>query len=208
MTATDSALRRFVGVTVDPQTYRNIAYLLLAFPLGILYFTVLWGGGATGISLVPFLLLGVPVLVAVLGVAVYLTELEARLARGLLGRDVVCETPRPGEETAVAFAKRLVTDVRSYRAVVYLLSKFVIGVTAFAALSAGASTSVLMVLAPFLYDHPEFYYNLGVWSVSTLPAAVGVAGAGVVVALLTLHAANLAARAVGEYTELMLGTAD
>jgi len=206
MTTTHSALRRFLGVAFDPQTYRNLVYLLLAFPLGILYLTVLWAGGATGISLVPLFLLGVPVLVAVMALAVHLTELEARLARGLLDSDVAYEAPRPTDETAVEYAKRLVTEPQSYRAVVYLLSKFVIGIAAFVALTTAASVSAVFVLAPVLYDLPETQYNFGVWSVTTLPEAAGVAIVGLLVGLLSLHAFNLCAAAVGRYTELMVGS--
>ena len=208
MTTTQTALRRFVGVAVDPQTYRNLAYLLLAFPLGILYFTVLWAGGATGVSLVPLFLLGVPVLVAVMALAVHLIQLEARLASGLLNSDVAYEPPRPTDETAVEYAKRLVTEPQSYLAVAYLLSKFVIGIAAFVALTTAASVSAVLVLAPVLYDLPETQYNFGVWSVTTLPEAFGVAIVGLLVGLLSLHTFNLGAAALGRYTELMIGTAD
>ena len=39
----------FFGVIAEPQSYINILYLLLAFPLGIAYFVFL----VTGISVAP-----------------------------------------------------------------------------------------------------------------------------------------------------------
>ena len=44
-------LERLYGVFVKPQTYLNILYLLLAFPLGIAYFVFLVTGFSLGISL-------------------------------------------------------------------------------------------------------------------------------------------------------------
>jgi len=199
-----SALGRFFGVAVEPQTYRNLAYLLLTFPLGILYFTVLWGGGAAGVATIP-ILVGVPILVAVLAVAVTLADLETRLARGLLGADVAYETPQPGDETLGEYVKRLALDPRSYLAVVYLFSKFVVGLASFIALTFASVLSTVLVLAPVLYNRPDVSYQFGVTTIETLPAALGASVAGVLVAFVSLHLFNVAAWAVGEYTEVMLG---
>lgn len=58
----------FFGVPFRGQTYWNLAYLLLAFPLGIAYFVVFTVGLALGVSLaillVGFLVLGVTLLFA------------------------------------------------------------------------------------------------------------------------------------------------
>mgnify|MGYP003836013207 FL=1 len=199
-----SALGRFFGVAVDPQTYRNLAYLLLTFPLGILYFTVLWGGGAAGVSTIP-ILVGIPILVAVLALAVNLADLETRLARGLLGADVAYETPQPSDETLGEYVKRLALDPRSYLAVVYLFSKFVVGLVSFVGLTFASVLSSLLVLAPVLYNRPGASYQFGVTTIETLPAAVGASVAGVLLAFVSLHLFNVAAWALGEYTEVMLG---
>jgi hypothetical protein len=203
-TTARSALGRFFGVAVDPQTYRNLAYLLLTFPLGILYFTVLWGGGAAGVSTIP-ILVGIPILVAVLAVAVYLADLESRLARGLLGTDVTYETPQPGDETLGEYVKRLALSPRSYLAVVYLLSKFIVGLASFIALTFASVLSTVLVLAPVLYSRPGVSYQFGVTTIETLPAALGASAVGVLLAFVSLHLFNVAAWALGEYTEVMLG---
>jgi hypothetical protein len=203
-TTARSALGRFFGVAVDPQTYRNLAYLLLTFPLGILYFTVLWGGGAAGVATIP-ILVGIPILVAVLAVAVTLADLETRLARGLLGADVASETPQPGDETLGEYVRGLALDPRSYLAVVYLFSKFVVGLASFVALTFASVLSTVFVLAPVLYNRPGVSYQFGVTTVETLPAALGASVVGVLVAFVSLHLFNVAAWALGEYTEVMLG---
>ena len=46
-----SRARRLFGVIVQPQSYRNVAYLLLGLPLGTMWFTVLVTGVAVGVSM-------------------------------------------------------------------------------------------------------------------------------------------------------------
>lgn len=207
-TASDTeALRRLFGVVVDPQTYRNAAYLLLTFPLGLLYFTAIVSGGAAGVGTLP-LLVGIPILVGVLAVVVHLAELEARLANGLLGTDVAYGAARPRNERLVPYLKRLVLDPRSYLATGYLLSKFAIGVAAFTALVTLASLSLSFAFAPLLYDLHWIDYQFGAWRPATLPEALGLAVIGVALGLATLHVVNLAAWLVGQYTEVMLGSGE
>ena len=58
-----SELRRvsFLGVLIDPQSYVNILYLLLSFPLGIAYFVFLVTGISLGFGLL-IIWVGVPIL--------------------------------------------------------------------------------------------------------------------------------------------------
>lgn len=207
MTRTDDApLRRLLGVVVDPQTYRNAAYLLLSFPLGVFYFTVLVSGGAAGIATIP-ILVGIPILAAVLVFATHLAELESRLADGMLGTDVAYVSPQPEGETIVPYVTRLARDPATYLAVGYLFSKFAIGVAAFTLLVTAAAVSVTFAFAPLLYDVPGVAYQVGTWEVETVAGAAGLSVVGVVGALATLHLLNLAAWLVGEYTEVVLGSA-
>ena len=48
----DSALTRFFGVVVRPQTWLGIVFHVLAFPLGLFYFVFLVTGLSVGVSLV------------------------------------------------------------------------------------------------------------------------------------------------------------
>ncbi len=60
-----STSKRFFGVIAEPQSYINIFYLLLAFPLGIAYFVFLVTGISVGASLI-IIWVGVPILALVL----------------------------------------------------------------------------------------------------------------------------------------------
>lgn len=203
-----TGLRRFFGVATDPQTYRNLTYLALSFPLGVLYFTLVWGGGAVGLSTLP-IVVGAPILLGVLAMAVSVADVEARLARGLLGADVVLDVPRPSDESLSAYARRLVLSPRSYLAVVYLLSKFVVGVVAFTALTTAATLSGVLTAAPLLYDLQSVTYRAGpTVLIDTFPEAAVASISGLLLAVVSLHVFNLAARGLAVYTELLLGTGE
>ena len=74
------------------QTYRNLAYLALAFPLGIVEFAFLATGLALGLGLL-ITWFGLAVLLATLGGAFVLARLERRLAARLLGAEIAATAP-------------------------------------------------------------------------------------------------------------------
>ena len=77
-------LRSFVAVPLRPQTYLNLLYLALAFPLGVLYFVLFVVGLSLGISLT-ILVIGIPLLLLVVAGALVIATFERWLARVLLG---------------------------------------------------------------------------------------------------------------------------
>ena len=58
-------LRAFFGVAVRGQSYRNLVYLALSFPLGVAYFTFLVTGLSAGTALIIFWV-GIPILLLTL----------------------------------------------------------------------------------------------------------------------------------------------
>src|SRR3954452_21942701 len=58
-----SSAHRFFGVAARPQSYRNIAYLLLGLPLGTLWFSVLVTVASVSLSMLVVALLGIPMLI-------------------------------------------------------------------------------------------------------------------------------------------------
>ena len=65
----------FFGVVAEPQSYINILYLFLSFPLGIAYFVFLVTGISLGFGLA-IIWVGVPILVLVLAGSWALCQLE------------------------------------------------------------------------------------------------------------------------------------
>src|SRR5229473_1394921 len=84
---TSDRIGRFLHVLVEPRSYLNALYLLIAFPLGLTYFVVLVGGAISG-ALVAGILIGLLILLAVLVAAWGFALLERELAIWLLGPDV------------------------------------------------------------------------------------------------------------------------
>ena len=87
MNETTGIVRKFFGVVAQEETYLNLIYLLLAFPLGTVYFTFLVTGLSLGIGLL-IVWIGVPILLAVLAASWGVAIFERMLAISLLQEDV------------------------------------------------------------------------------------------------------------------------
>jgi hypothetical protein len=229
---TDS-LRSVFGVPLRLQTYRNLLYLLLAFPLGLVYFLFLSIGLSLGVGLA-IVVVGVPILLAVLAVSTGLATVERELATLLLGvRIEIANESTP--DSLIERAKCLVTDAGTWTALVYLGSKFLIGVVSFVVVTTLLVTATSLLAVPFVYQQPGVYVGIvtdapielhpslyvawrqvlvgvetvlsvGSWQVTTLPQALAVAGFGVLLGVASLHLLNGLARFSGWYTKLMLGS--
>jgi hypothetical protein len=226
------SLRTALAAPVRLQTYRNLLYLALAFPLGLCYFVVLSVGLSLGGALV-VTVVGIPLLLVVLAVATGLASVERRLTALLLGVSISSPT-RPADGSLVDRAKRLVVDVGTWKAVVYLGSKLFIGVTALVLITSLLVTAVTMLFVPFVYDRPGVFVGVATdgpatlhpslflgwndllvgaqavftftsWRVTSLPEATGVAALGVLLGVVSLNLLNGLAWLSARYTEFMLG---
>jgi hypothetical protein len=220
-----TVLKQAVTAPVRAQTYKNLLYLVLAFPLGIAYFTGLVTGGALGGSLL-VMVVGLPILLVTLSAATTAAGVEARLAESLVGVDASVPSFLGGFELEegvvlpgdgfVGAIERLVTAPSTWTSVVLLLSKFVFGIVSFVAVVASTAIAAALLAAPFVYDDSTMAvgvtspatassYTVGSWTVSTLPEAMLVAGGGVLFALAALNLLNGLARVQAVYTATLLG---
>jgi len=220
-----------------PRTYGNLAYLLLAFPLGIAYLVFLTVGLSVGGALV-VVVVGVPILVFVLACCHLGAWFERLTARYLLGLDI--RSPGyPFLETDgfLARLRALVLGRETWAAAGYLASKFAIGVASFVLATTLLSTSLALLSTPLYYDDPnasvgvqlsdpvtltpslripwgelligaEFAVTVTGWTVTTLPAALAVSAAGLVSLAVSLATLNGIAWLVGRFTRFLLGAAD
>ena len=199
------AFAQFVGVPFQRQTYRNLAYLLLAFPLGIAYFTVITTGLSTGLSLV-VTLLGIPIIVGTLGIGSF----EAQLAGWLLDVDINRSVPDielafGSVDEIIATTKRVITTPATWTGLLLVGLKFVFGVIAFTAVVTAGAVSVTLLSLPIFYDASGVTYTAGPYVVDTLAEALVGAGCGVVLLLVSLHVLNGLARLGGFLTNALLG---
>lgn len=229
-----SLLRWFFGVPVRVQTYANLLYLSLAFPLGVAYFTVLVAGFVTGGALL-VVLVGVVLLAAMLYLTRELAAFERWLADFLTPVDVLARTETPPDD-AVEHLKHAATDLRTWTGPVYLLSKFVVGIGVLVAMSAMSLFTLAFVLVPLNYRNvrvgifppggeqslsPSLAFELQTWEVGltvpfrlttwyveTLPEALAVSAFGVLLAFVSLHVCNGLAWLLGWYARVLVGDSD
>src|ERR1700736_199978 len=80
------------GAVLDPQTYRNLGYLILAYPLGLFYFVFLAVGLSLGAGLL-VIVIGAAILMGVFAAATQLLRLERGLLTRLLGAEIPAAKP-------------------------------------------------------------------------------------------------------------------
>jgi hypothetical protein len=221
-------VRRFLGAPVRLQTYRNLLYLALAFPLGLGYFVGLVLGVTLGVGLL-VVWVGLPVLLATLAAAVAAAGVEATLARRLGGVDAAVPSflrefdvsgglALPGDGFLDA-VRRLVTARTTWTSVVLLLAKFGFGLLAFVALVVGGAVTGAFLAAPLVYDDPgvalgvggvvvDGEYAVGPWLVDTLPEALAAAAAGVAFLFVALNLLNALAGVHARSTAALLRADD
>ena len=199
--------RRFLGAPLRSRTYRNLLYLLLAFPLGIVYFVGLLTGTAVGTGLL-LTWVGLPILLATLAGAAVAAGIEARLASRLVGVDAAVPAflrefsvrdgvALPGDGFVDATC-RLVTAPSTWTSVVLLVYKFVVGLVSFVAVVTVGSVTIALLAAPLVYDASGALatggaggqYRIGSWMVNSLPEAFAVAGMGVLALIVGLNLLN------------------
>jgi hypothetical protein len=223
-----ATVRRSLGAPLRIQTYKNLLYLALAFPLGLVYFVGLASGVALGVGLL-VTWIGLPILLVTLFAATAVAGLEAALARSLGGVDA--SVPRflaefdvsgglvsPGNGF-VAAVRRLVTTRTTWTSVVLVLAKFGFGLLSFVALTVSGAVTGAFLAAPFVYDDPDVVlgvggtvvdgdYTVGPWVVDTFPEALVAAVVGVAFLFVALSLLNSLARVHARYTARLLHVDD
>jgi hypothetical protein len=195
-------LRSFVGVLGDRRTYRRILYLLVAMPLGFLYYVVLAFGFVFGVALTVFVV-GVPVLLATLLLARVLADWERRLANALLDTDI---GPRDGlpslsEDGVLAAVSALVRSNTTWRSVAFLVVKSLVGFLAWLFVLLAGVGALALLLAPLGGTATV----LG-WTIDTLPERLLALPLGVLLALATVHVLAAAADQTGDIAVALLGS--
>lgn len=209
--------RWFLGAPFRPQTYLNLVYLLLAFPLGLVYFVLATVGVSLSLGLA-ILLVGVLIAAGCVLVGLALVSVERRLTNRLLGTTIEGRTALSGDRWWDR-ALSLALDRRTWTALLALPVKFALGLASFVTVFMGLSTAAGMVLVPLYYDKPGVYVGvvterapeihqtiylgwnyllvgfewavtLGYWEIDSLGGALVVAVVGAAIGLLTLHLCN------------------
>ena len=206
-----NALREFFGVPFRKQTYRNLAYLALAFPLGLVYFTGAAIGLSAGVGLVATLV-GIPLLLLTLIGAIGAAGFEARLTSWLIN---VKATPPSslkafnrdysGLDDVLEMLTEIVTTPTTWSGVLLIPLKLVFGVVALSALIVASTLSWTVIAAPLYYDLSGYTYTVGPYLIESLPEALGLSVVGIFLVLISLHVLNGLAKLGGFTTAVLLG---
>jgi len=206
----------------DRQTYLRISYLLLAFPLGTLYFVVIITGFSTGVGLA-IVIVGFPVLLATLLAWLLFGRIERELAIHLLGAEVrpmsVADSVR---RTARQRLLKTLGDPVTWKSLVYLLLEFPFGIFSFTLAIVLITVSLSLILYPVWYAVANVLYrqvlpgqlNGTMWPGVTINghfdpnvfvAFLIVSAFGVALGLASLAILNGTAWLWARFAELMLG---
>lgn len=199
--ATDrDILDLILGPATSPQTYLNLLYLLLAFPLGIIYFIFLITALSLGAGLI-VIYIGIPILFAALVACWGLGAFERQLAQSML-RVKIPGAPLPPGPGFWRKLKAVFTDTMTWKSLTYLLLKFPFGIAVFTVLVTAFSISISLILAPLLYRTIpiDFYF----WQVDTRDEATIWCLVGVVLLIVSMHLVNGLAMVWGRFARIML----
>ncbi len=200
-------LRQIFGVFTHGQLFKSLLYLLLAFPLGVFVYTVVFGVGFTlslatsvvGIGIVFLLLLMLLVRVAV--------SFERWLAQLLLNVSLgpspaIIPEGSPGEKL-----RFVMDDALTWRGLGFLLLKSWVGIVGLLLAVAFGRALLLMVSLvdrPMTHQFGEVNGQPVTWTVETVPEGALAAGIGFVAVVIVAHLTNGAGYVAGRIAEALL----
>lgn len=178
----------FFSVLGESQTYLNIVYILLAFPLSVVYFSLL----VTGVSLSAGLLvivMGFFVFMATLMMLNAFRWLDAELTRIFLGRVIPMEKTHEKHAGLSALVKRVFGSTLTWKLFIYyLLVKFPLDMVIWSVSVAFlAITFDLLVVAPLLADYWWYNDELTRWLVDFFGEIYVLPFLGVIWGMISLH---------------------
>jgi Putative sensor len=200
-------MRRIFGVVGQPQSYRNIGYLLLGLPLGTIWFTALVSGVSVGISMLVVALLGIPMLLGVWYLTRWFANVERSTANALLGQNLAyAAMDSPARGNVWTRLRSMTRDRDRWRELGYLLLRFPVGVATFTVAVTALATPFIVAYAPFAAryggNHP-----FGNWSQSSRIEDVASSSwswflvpLGAAMLIAAFHLVNAVAGACGRWT--------
>jgi hypothetical protein len=184
--------RGVLGPVTEKQTYANLLYLVVSFPLGIVYLGVLLFGFVAGLVSLP-VVVGVAILIGTALGSRHLARFERWLAGQLLTvqlREPSSQSPADG---TVVKIKQLLDAPETWRGLGFLALKFWLGIIGLV-LVVFLWNAVELLTAPLRYPLTIEFGTVNdqpvAWAISTLPEALLAVPMGVGLGLVFLHLSN------------------
>ena len=196
----------FFSALIETQTYLNIVYILIAFPLSIAFFTIV----VTGISLSAGLLIiavGVFIFVGTLIAIRAFRWLDVKLTKVFLGKEIPMESNVISESKFRDFLGKLFSSPVTWKGFVhYLLIKFPLDTAIWSISISFIATTFYLLFAP-LYEtlwwvNEDDFYN---WMIRVFGDVWVMPFLGIIWGMITLHVIRGLAFVCREVNALMLG---
>jgi hypothetical protein len=201
----ESELRDFFGAIARVESYLNILYLLLSFPLGVFYFVFFTTGFALGFGLL-ILWIGFPILLLVLAASRGLCAWERHLANWFLDAGIPPDKGRPISPTRPWDAMKLMLgDPSTWKGMLFLILKFPFGIFSFVLTVTLISVSLALILVPVSFRFVPV--NVGPWPIESPDAALVCLVLGIVLAFVSVFVLNAVAAAWRALASSLLRTA-
>jgi hypothetical protein len=207
MNIPQSFVTKFFGVAIRGQTYLNLVYLSLAFPLGLFYFIMLVVGFSLGLGLL-IVWIGA-IILAMMFVAWWACAIfERQLAVGLLHEDIppMRSTAPAGMRIWDRIKDSLANPV-TWKSLAYLLVKFPLGIFTFIILVTLITLTLGFLVAPVVYPFLSMeilHVGSSAIYIDALWKAIGCFIVGLVLFFSTLHVFNGLAWISGRFARVML----
>ena len=197
-------VRGFFGVLAWRQSYLNIVYLILGFPLGLAYFVVYVTGGALGVGLL-IVTVGAAILLLLILAAQWLGVFERLLAVHLLGVPIAPgHTPWNEGESLGRYLKAVLRNRTTWTGLLYLLMKFPLGLASWIVTIVALSVTLGLIAAPVV-DAFGGELTLWRWVPVTTEELLLVSLIGLAMVVPVIHLLNGLAWLWGRFTRIMLG---
>ena len=179
----------FFSVLAQSQTYLNIVYILFAFPLSIVYFSLVVTGVSLSIGLI-VIIIGFFVFLATLLMLRGFRWLDAELTRIFLGRTIAIEKETGKQDGGFSgLIKRVFGSTLTWKLFVYyLFIKFPLDMVIWSvSISFIAITFDLLIFAPLFNDY--WWYNDEVtrWLIDFFGDVYALPFLGIIWGMISLH---------------------
>lgn len=199
--------REILGVVTNFGTYKRLLYLVLAFPLGLLYFSILLVGFTLGLVFA-VVIVGIGILLATIGGARVIAHLERWLANRLLGTDIEEPTDLRAGDGLLAKSRALVDARSTWWALGFSWLKFWVGIVGLVLL-AFLINAIQLLTAPVRYPVEIEFGTVNddpvAWTIDTLPEAALAVPVALAAILVLLHVTNGVGYVAARMAESMLG---
>jgi len=145
----------FFSAIINSQSYLNLIYLLISFPLGLIYFVFLVTGLSLGFGLF-ITWIGIPILLGVMFVWLGFAHFERKLTGSMLDIEIICNPEKlTNKKNLWEKLKYRFKDSYTWKSFAYLLIKFPLGLLSFIVLVTFISITLGLIATPFIFHLAE-----------------------------------------------------